>query len=86
MQVQGGVAEEGEDDTVHESLQHLQQAWHSVNVAGNLLEHTADPRPSHIYDIQQRCETRKSSSSDSPVLMRDIRQDLDVGDGVDDAG
>ena len=52
MQVRGGVAEEGKDDTVHEGLQHLQQAWHSVNVAGNLLEHTADPCPSHSYDIQ----------------------------------
>ena len=86
MQGQGGVAEEGEDDTGHEGLQHLPQAWHSVNVARNLLEHIADPRPGHICDIQQRCETGKSSSSDSPVLIRDTRQELGAGDGVDDAG
>ena len=34
----GRCCEEGEDDTGHEGLQHLPQAWDSVNVAANLAD------------------------------------------------
>ena len=38
VQVQGGVAKEHKDETGHKGLQHLQQAWHGVHIAGDLTE------------------------------------------------
>ena len=56
-----------------------------MNVAGNLHEHIGDPRPGHICDIQQECETGKAAAATAGPDM-DTRQELGVGDGVDDAG
>ena len=86
MQVQGGVAEEGEDDTGHEGLQHLQQAWHSVHIAGDIIEIIPIPYPGHIQGINHRRDAGECSGSDGPVPGRTIKQELDVGDGVDDGG
>ena len=86
VQVQGGVAEEGEDDTGHEGLQHLQQAWHGVHVAGDVIEIIAVSHEGHIQGIKHRRDAGECSGSDCPVPVRTIRQELDVSDGVDDGG
>ena len=43
VQVHGGVDGEGEDETSHEGLQHLQQSWHGERIAGGLFEPVGGP-------------------------------------------
>ena len=53
LQVPGGVADEGEDDTGHKHLQHLQHALHSVHSAGEVFELVAVPRARQFYTIKE---------------------------------
>ena len=84
VRVQGGVADENKDNIGHEGLQHLQQAWHGVHVAGDLLELVAFPYAGHFHDINHTCNAGEHSGSNGPVSAGIIRQELDVGDGVED--
>ena len=84
--VQGGVADEDKDNTGHKGLQHLQQAWPGVHVAGDLLALAAFPYADHVHDINHTCDAGEHSGSDGPVLAGILRQELDVGDGVEDGG
>ena len=51
VQVQGGATDEGEDDTSHKGLQHLQQAWHGVHVADDTIEVIPVSREGHTQGI-----------------------------------
>ena len=86
MQVQGGVAEEGKDDTGHEGLQHLQPAWQGVHIAGDLFEPVVVPHKGHIYAIKYRSDTGECIGCRGPVPERPIRQEPDVDGGVDNGG
>ena len=74
------------DDTSHEGLQHVQQAGHGVHVAGDLFELVEVPRTCHFYGIKHWSDAGECSGGDGPVPLRAMRQELDVGDGVDDGG
>ena len=52
----------------------------------DLLKMIPGPHPGHFYDIQHRRDAGESNGGDCPVPVRMIRQELDVGDGVDDGG
>ena len=51
VQVQGGVANADEDDAGHEDPQHLQQAWHGVHAASDIIQLVAVLCEGHIHDI-----------------------------------
>ena len=86
VQVHGGVDGEGEDETSHEGLQHLQQACKGVHIAGDIITIIPVSHEGRIQGIKHRRNAGESIGSTCPVPVRTIRQELDVGDGVDDGG
>lgn len=78
--VQGGVADEGEDDTSHKNLQPFEQAWKG---AGGGL--SVDTGPDHFYGISHRSDAGKCSGGNGVVPGRAIRNELKVDDGVSGA-
>ena len=84
MQVQGGVAEEDKDDTGHDGLQPLKQAWHGGHIA---CDHVAlGPSPGHIHGISHKGDAGECSGDDGAVPVVAVGQELNVDDGVDDGG
>ena len=72
VQVQGGVANEDEDDTGHKGLQHLQQAWHGVHTAGDIIQLVAVLHEGHIHDIKHTHKAGECSGGDGLVPVRTI--------------
>ena len=72
VQVQGGVADEDEDDTGHEGLQHLQQAWHGGHTAGDIIQLVAVLHEGHIHDIKHTHKAGECSGGDGLVPVRTI--------------
>lgn len=66
--VQVGVADEGEDDTGHEGLQHLEQAWHGGHVAGDLAG--PGPGPGHFGGISHTGDAGEGGCGDGMVPER----------------
>lgn len=70
MQVQGGVAKEGEEDeTGHEGLQHFQQAWYGAH-SRDLTELIVLPQAGHFRGIKYRSNTGEGSGLDGSVPVR----------------
>ena len=82
MHVQVGAADEGEDDTGHEDLQPVKQAWQGEHRAGELSRLGAGP--DHFSGISHRCKAGKGSDRNGVVIEGAVRQQLDAGGGKDD--
>ena len=86
VQVQVAVDDKGEDDTSHESLQPLEQSWHSDHVAGDHAEPDPGPSPSHFAGISHSSNAGECSGGNGMILGAAMGEEPDVSDGVNDGG
>ena len=84
--VQGGVADEGEDDASHKVLQQLEQAVHRMHIGDDPSGPVTHPGPDKFSPVSHSSNARECCGSDGVVPGGALRQERDISSGRDDGG
>ena len=84
--VQGGVADESEDDASHKVLQQLEQAMQRMHIGDDPSGPVTHPGPDKFGPVSHSSDARECCGSDGVVPGGALRQERDISSGRDDGG